>query len=100
MISYLPENVVERDGVRSTGFYSTQKWKRVRDQIKVRDKMTCQRCGKPITGRYIVDHKIELNFDNYKDWDVAYNPDNLWLLCQNCHNLKTFRKITTQDTLW
>ena len=27
------------------------------------------------------------------DWEIAYNPDNLQLLCQNCHNKKTQRDI-------
>lgn len=89
-----------RDGVRATGFYSSKRWQEVRDDIKLRDKMTCQHCGIPILGRYIVDHIEPLTLENYHDWDIAYNPDNLQLLCQACHNVKTFTKTTKINNRW
>lgn len=80
-------------GMRDTSFYSSKKWKDVRDYVKRRDRMICQNCGKVITGRYIVDHITPVTHDNYRDWKIAYNPDNLQLLCQSCHNKKTQRDI-------
>lgn len=102
MISYLPKtNKPKVEGVRSTGFYQSKKWKRVRDWVRIRDKMTCKHCHHPIVGRSIVDHIKEVNIKNVDNWDIAYNPDNLQLLCQECHNIKTFTKEKTDnETLW
>ncbi|KZK36740.1 Phage-associated homing endonuclease [Lactococcus cremoris] len=79
----------QADTIRESGFYSESKWIKVRDEIRERDKMTCQMCGDYMAERYIVDHKIELTWSNVDDWEIAYNPENLWLLCQACHNKKT-----------
>lgn len=87
-------------GVRGTGFYSGKKWLEVRDYVRHRDENTCRSCGNPVTERYIVDHIIEVTVDNVHDWDIAYNPDNLQLLCQTCHNAKTFSKETKAQSLW
>lgn len=103
MTSYLVDNEeeIKPQGMRGTGFYSNKRWIEVRDFIKRRDKMTCQSCGETITGRYIVDHIKEVNETNVHDWDIAYNPENLQLLCQSCHNAKTFSTVgTTNDTFW
>lgn len=100
MVDYLPKEK-QAKGVRDTGFYQSAKWIKTRDAIKLRDEMTCQFCGEPITGRYVVDHKTEITVDNMHDWDIAYNPANLWLLCQKCHNSKTHGAISTPNTtLW
>lgn len=89
------------DGVRELGFYSTKKWIETRDMIKKRDKMICQSCHQPIFGRYIVDHIKPITVDNMNDWNIAYNPDNLQLLCQDCHNKKTFQfKTQPRFNLW
>lgn len=100
MTSYLvdDEEEVKPHGMRGTGFYSHKKWIGVRDFIKRRDKMTCRICGDPITGRYIVDHIKEVNETNVHDWDIAYNPENLQLLCQSCHNGKTFSNLGKDNT--
>lgn len=87
-------------GVRDTGFYSSKRWKTVRDVIKLRDKMTCTMCHRPITGRYIVDHIKELTHETLNDYDVAYNPENLQLLCIECHNYKTFSKRENAKSRW
>ena len=86
--------------VRNTGFYSTPEWIKVRDAVKKRDRMICQSCKKPITGRYIVDHIIPLSLENYHDAKVSLNPDNLQLLCQDCHNKKTFSNKPQRFNLW
>lgn len=99
MISYLGKKA-KVEGLRSTSFYSTKKWKDLRNQIRIRDKMTCQNCHLPILGRSIVDHIEEVNILNKDNWDIAYNPDNLQLLCQKCHNSKTFKNKINNNTLW
>lgn len=87
-------------GVRDTGFYSSKKWIKIRDAVKLRDKMTCQECGEPITGRYIVDHIEPVTMDTVDDFDIAYNLDNLQLLCQACHNYKTFSNRQIAKSRW
>ena len=100
-MDYLINNEEKAPGLRGTGFYSSKKWRETRDLIKIRDRMTCRKCGQVITGRYIVDHIKEVNILNKNNWDIAYNPDNLQLLCQKCHNGKTFGKLTDETrTLW
>lgn len=84
-------------------FYNSPQWKVKRKEIRIRDRMICQHCKKPIKGVYmelkdgrkflrygIVDHIIELTDDNVCDYDIALNNNNLQLLCLNCHNTKTF----------
>lgn len=88
------------EGVRGTGFYESEKWQKLRNEIRKRDKMTCKMCGNPITGKCIVDHIIPLTKENVNDWDIAYNPDNLQLLCISCHNAKTFTNHTKAISLW
>ncbi|MQW21990.1 MULTISPECIES: HNH endonuclease [unclassified Lactococcus] len=75
--------------VRESGFYSSKKWLSLRNAIRERDMMTCQKCGDYQAERYEVDHITELNWQNVDDWEVAYNPDNLQLLCHECHVRKT-----------
>ena len=75
--------------IRDSGFYSGSKWIKTRDDIRKRDKMTCKKCHSFSEKYYEVDHIIELTWDNVDDWNIAYNPDNLQLLCHACHNRKT-----------
>lgn len=44
-----------------------------------------------ITPGEIVHHKIELNEDNVNDPSVALNPDNMMLVCFDCHNKIHFK---------
>lgn len=79
--------------VRDTNFYTTKKWRKVRDEIRKRDRFICQICGSScLDMRCIVDHKTPLTIETMEDWDAAYNPKNLWLLCQTCHNRKTLKE--------
>lgn len=94
------DNRLDDVGVRKTGFYSSRKWLAVRDTVRKRDGMVCQKCGKDVVGRYIVDHIKPLTMSNYKDYDVAYNLDNLQLLCISCHNNKTFTRKIERFNLW
>lgn len=97
---YLVDVDAEKAGVRGTGFYEDKKWLKVRDSIRIRDKMTCKSCSQPILGRSIVDHIEPLTLANMHNWDIAYNPDNLQLLCITCHNYKTFSKTKKATNRW
>jgi 5-methylcytosine-specific restriction protein A len=89
------------EGVRGTGFYESEKWKSVRDEVRKRDDARCQTCGRFNVGRMIVDHirpitKRDLENRNF---EKLYGLDNLQLLCQDCHNRKTAQDNTKKNTL-
>ena len=58
------------------------------DRANADGNIICERCGKTIVKRYdcIGHHKTELTEDNVNDAAVALNPDNVMLVCFNCHN--------------
>lgn len=64
-------------------FYKSDAWKIAR-QIKImKTNGLCERCG----GIGVEVHHIQrLNVDNVKDASVSINPENLELLCRECHN--------------
>ncbi len=64
-------------------FYKSDTWKLARE-IKIRQvNGLCERCGS--IGQE-VHHKDRLNIDNVNDVSVSINPENLELLCKDCHN--------------
>ena len=66
--------------------YKTKLWQETRKAVIERDRAICFFCGKIITKRATVHHKEELNEDNYLDFDVAYNMDNLVCCHPECHD--------------
>ena len=61
-------------------------WDRLRLQIRLRDRYTCQMCGKTENGKtFHVHHKIP--FRQFQNPEEANRPDNLITLCSNCHQL-------------
>lgn len=70
--------------------YSTAEWRKVRKFIIAQAQGLCEECqrqGRIEAGKE-VDHIIELTDSNKHLWEIAYNPDNLQLLCPMCHNVK------------
>lgn len=69
-------------------FYKSQAWKRCRaNYIRSRDGL-CERClaaGIYKPGK-VVHHRVHLTDDNVSNPTVSLNPENLELLCQDCHN--------------
>ena len=64
-------------------FYKSDTWKLARE-IKIRQANgRCERCG--AIGEE-VHHIIRLNSDNVMDASISINPENLVLLCKDCHN--------------
>lgn len=57
-------------------------WRRLRDIILARDLYTCQHCGK-VGGRLELDH-----IKNIADGGTD-DPNNLQILCNQCHAKKT-----------
>lgn len=66
--------------------YKTAIWQKTRLDVIARDRNICYFCGKVIGKRATVHHIQELNEDNYLDWDIALNPDNLVCCHSACHN--------------
>src|SRR5690625_1690580 len=72
-------------------FYNSAAWRKCRLTYISKVYGLCEHCDRP---GYIVDHIVELTPDNIHDPDITLNHDNLQYLCLECHNIKTFRKIT------
>lgn len=67
--------------------YKSKYWESVRQAVIKRDKDICFFCGKLILSRRTIHHKEELNEDNYLDYRVAYDLDNLVECHAKCHNI-------------
>jgi len=84
---------------RHSEIYKTTEWEKVRQFVIVRDNGLCVLCrkkGKIKPGTQI-DHIEELTDKNKHDWNIAYNPENLQLLCDDCHQHKHGRSIGLQN---
>jgi len=70
--------------------YNSKRWKTVREIVILRDNLLCQQClkdGFESIGEE-VDHIEELSDRP----DLAYDIDNLQLLCRACHVQKTYQE--------
>lgn len=74
-------------------FYQSKAWQKCRrhiiaDALATEGALYCARCGKEILepNDAIVHHKTELNEVTINDTDVAFSPDNLEIVCHQCHN--------------
>ncbi|MDP4144150.1 MAG: HNH endonuclease signature motif containing protein [Bacillota bacterium] len=86
---------------RHSDVYKTKEWKEARQYVLTRSNGLCERCkkkGKIVPGK-IVHHKRWLTDKNKHDWDIAYNPDNLEYICNDCHEEEHDRSIGLQKFL-
>lgn len=69
-------------------FYSTDEWKDFRKNIITERGNKCTECGKDILidKQLHVHHIKELTQDNVNDYMVSMNPDNVRIVCHECHN--------------
>lgn len=67
--------------------YKDPRWEIARQAVISRDRDICYFCGKIILKRRTIHHKIELTEENYKDPEIAFNPDNLVECHKFCHDL-------------
>lgn len=67
--------------------YKSPQWQYIRQQVIYRDKGLCCFCGKLVTKRQTIHHIEEINENNFNDWNVAFNLDNLRLCHSTCHNI-------------
>ena len=70
--------------VSSHNFYAQQRWRKLAAQIRKRDNMRCAFCGTAcgFKGDAIVDHIKPRRLHP----ELAYDPNNLQLLCKRCHD--------------
>ena len=68
-------------------FYKTAAWTSVRRSYIKSVGGLCERCYRKGIIRHgeIVHHRIHLTPENINDPEVTLNPDNLELLCRDCH---------------
>lgn len=68
-------------------FYSSAAWQACRNEYAKRRHYLCENCLRQ--GIYkpgeIVHHKIELDPVNIENPEITLNPENLELLCRECH---------------
>jgi hypothetical protein len=69
-------------------FYASESWAKLRQLLIIERGYKCERCGllakdsKKIIGH----HKIELTPENVMDLSISLNPDNVEIICFDCHN--------------
>ena len=83
-----------RDGKRNMArdakvyaFYKTRMWRRVSKEYIKQVGGLCERCyqqGKIVSGE-IVHHKVHVTAETIDDSSITLNPDNLELVCRQCH---------------
>jgi 5-methylcytosine-specific restriction endonuclease McrA len=78
--------------------YHSKAWRRLSIYIRQKNKYICQNCGRK--GVY-VHHVIPINIMNENDENITLNPDNLILLCHDCHNeIHMGNKFIRQDVMF
>lgn len=73
-------------------FYASKIWRDFRTRL-IAERMTeegikCERCRKIVGSSSNIEahHKIELTEENVNDYNISLNPDNVELICKDCHN--------------
>ena len=92
--------------------YQSKAWKQIRLAYALSKHCICERCGrsvyvdgineylpKDMRLRYVVHHKTYLNDTNYTDDSIAYDSNNLELLCLPCHNAIHNTSSSTKEGL-
>ena len=65
-------------------FYNSKEWLQLSDHIRKTNFHICHDCGKPNSKE--VHHIQQVTESNVMDPNITLNPDNLVLLCNDCHN--------------
>lgn len=79
-------------------WYSTQRWKKLREVILLRHRYTCTMCGEidPRPGHMVVDHIRAHRGDERLFWDTG----NLQALCKPCHDGPKAKADRTMTRQW
>lgn len=69
-------------------FYCRKEWLDLAQACKIKSGGVCSRCGSiNDMSELRPHHKIELTLENVDDPRIALNPDNIEVLCRECHDL-------------
>ena len=75
-------------------FYRSRHWEELMKVLKIERVnndgfLICEYCGKPIVKAYdcIGHHVIHLTEENYNDYRISLNPENIQLVHHKCHNM-------------
>lgn len=76
--------VISRERKKGHPFYSSGKWRSVRESYLKKVHWICEECGRPASQ---VHHKEELTENDYfVNYEKCYGFENLKALCLDCHN--------------
>jgi hypothetical protein len=69
-------------------FYCSKAWRDLSFRLKIERGGKCERCGETIEDMkdLIGHHKTELTEDNINNLNISLNPDNIEVICFDCHN--------------
>ncbi len=69
-------------------FYKSEQWKKFRELMLLQRGMKCEVCGKVIVNSKSIHlhHIKELTPSNIQDAMITLNPENVQVVCHNCHN--------------
>lgn len=68
-------------------FYCRKEYLTLAEYCKAKSGGICARCGKAFdVSELRPHHKVELTIENIDDPNITLNPDNIEVLCHNCHN--------------
>jgi hypothetical protein len=69
-------------------FYCRKEWRDLSYSLKIKAAGKCTRCGETVLdfSQLIAHHKEELTEDNVDDPVITLNPDNVEVICFDCHN--------------
>lgn len=64
-------------------FYHSMQWRRLAESYRKSHHFLCEKCGQPAS---TVHHIVHLTPSNINNPEIALSPDNLQLLCHECHD--------------
>ena len=70
--------------------YQSRQWRELRQALIIERGLHCQLCGRLVShpSNLIGDHIEEITPDNVNNPAISLNPDNVQLICEDCHNRK------------
>lgn len=69
-------------------FYASDKWRKLRLNLIIERGNKCSKCGSIVKPVRMIGHHtpVELTPDNVNDANIALNPNNIEIVCLDCHN--------------
>lgn len=85
-------------------FYTLKPWRDLSYNLKIAAGGKCNRCDFQVINqedfKYLIGHhKIELTEDNVDDPVISLNPDNIEIICHDCHN-KEHRRFGNKKNVY